>query len=217
MAKINALDRANGCFNKWMEITEDLKMDLSWWINSVAGQDRKIFRQGTEIDIYTDASNLGWGGCLNGQSINGRWSVVEKLLHINALELKAILLTLKSFTHQIRGKDIKVFCDNTTAINYDNEIGGTKSLVCNDIGIDIWEWCVENKAWITCSHIPGKDNTRVDAASRKFNDQHEWKLNENIFRELCSDYGTPEIDLFASRLNKHGNRTQRQNILMHLR
>lgn len=85
-------------------------------------------------------------------------------------------------------------------------MGGTKSLVCNDICLDIWKWCVENKAWITCSHIPGKDNTRADAASRKFNDQHEWKLNENIFRELFSDFGTPEIDLFASRLNNQVSR-----------
>ena len=37
---------------------------------------------------------------------------------------------------------------------------------------------------------------------QKFNDRHEWKLNEDIFRELCEIFGVPNIYLFASRLNK---------------
>ncbi|XP_045101188.1 uncharacterized protein LOC123498111 isoform X1 [Portunus trituberculatus] len=61
---------------------------------------------------------------------------------------------------------------------------------------------VKNEAWITCSHVPGAVNLLADAASRKFNDRHEWKLNEDIFQELCKRFGVPSIDLFASRLNK---------------
>ena len=205
-AKIVALDKEKGNFDRWMEITEDMKTDLIWWINHVACQDRKIFRTGTEIELYTDALNSGWGGCLNNQTTNGRWLTEERDLHINAKELKAILFALKSFEHQVRGKNIKVFCDNTTAVNYVNEMGGTKSMICNDICIEIWEWCVGNKAWITCSHIPGKENILADTASRKFNDKHEWKLDENIFWEICKNFGTPSIDLFASRLNKQVNK-----------
>ena len=41
----------------------------------------------------------------------------------------------------------------------------------------------------------------MDAASRKFN-IHEWKFNEDIFKELCGKFGVPSIDLFASRLDK---------------
>jgi hypothetical protein len=29
----------------------------------------------------------------------------------------------------------------------------------------------------------------------------EWELHESNFREICNKYGTPEIELFASRLN----------------
>ena len=75
-----------------------------------------------------------------------------------------------------------MFCDNTTAIAYVNEMGGTKSLICNEICTEIWKWCLEIDAWITCSHIPGKDNIIADNASRKFNDRHEWRLNETIFQ-----------------------------------
>lgn len=94
-AKISALPGAKGNFDEWMIVTDEMKSDLNWWIKEVANQDRKIFRKCTEIDLYTDASNLGWGGCLNGQSTNVRWSSEERLLHINVLELKSIMFALK--------------------------------------------------------------------------------------------------------------------------
>lgn len=87
-------------------------------------------------------------------------------------------------------------------MTYINEMGGTKSQTCNNISIAIWDWCVANNAWVTCSHIPGKENIMADIASRKINDGHAWKLNESIFRELCQEFGTPSTDLFASRNNK---------------
>ena len=59
-----------------------------------------------------------------------------------------------------------------------------------------------NDVWTTCSHVSSKVNLLADAASRKFNDKHEWKLNEDIFKELCEHFGVPSIDRFASRLNK---------------
>ena len=97
-------------------------------------------------------------------------------------------------------------CDNTTAITYVNEMGEIKSLVCNSVCTDIWNWCISNDIWITCAHIPGKTNVLTDAAPRNFNDRLEWKLNPKIFKELCIVFGTPSIDLFASRLNKQLDR-----------
>lgn len=47
-----------------------------------------------------------------------------------------------------------------------------------------------------------KGNSMADAASQKFNDRQEWKLNEAIFKELCCVFGVPNTDLLASRLNK---------------
>lgn len=201
-AKIKALEEACGDFNRWMNITEEIRTDLNWWIKELENQNRKIFRNAPDTELFTDASNLGWAGCLNSITTNGRCCPEEVHLHINARELLAILLSLRSFTHLLRGLHVRVLCDNTTAINYVNEMGGVKSIVCDDISRDICEWCLSNGVWLTASHIPGKCNVMADKASHSFNDKHEWKLNEMIFKELCSIFGNPCIDLFASRLNK---------------
>ena len=42
---------------------------------------------------------------------------------------------------------------------------------------------------------------RADLESRSVHDNTEWKLNEKLFAKICNTFGTPEIDLFASRLN----------------
>ena len=199
--KIAALRLVGGNFDSWMNVTVGMRTDLNWWVDNVSTQVRKIFRPGPDVDLYTDASNLGWGGHLHHRSTGGGWSLEERSLHINALELKAILLVLQTFQLDLRGRHIKVFCDNTTATTYVNEMGGTKSLACNDIATDIWDWCISNNAWITCSHIPGRENLQADLASRVVNTRLEWKLNVQVFRHLCGVFGTPNVDLFASRLN----------------
>lgn len=202
MEKIAALGSSKGDFDSWMRITEEMKADCIWWVDHVSSQHRVIMRPAPDIELFTDASDLGWGGCLYTVTVNGRWSQLECDLHINAKELKAILFTLKSFNQSLIGRHIKVYCDNMTAVTYINEMGGVKSVVCNGLCIEIWNWCLENNAWITCSYIPGKENSLADSASRKFNDRHEWKLDVKVFQELCVTFGTPTIDLFASRLNR---------------
>ena len=72
-------------------------------------------------------------------------------------------------------------------------MGGIKSLICNNLCIKIWEWCLQNDACLTASHIPGKDKFIADKASCKFNDHHEWKLKENSFGDFCKIF--EELDM----------------------
>ena len=37
---------------------------------------------------------------------------------------------------------------------------------------------------------------------QSFSDSTEWKLNQNVFFEICWTFFCPDIDLFASRINK---------------
>ena len=52
------------------------------------------------------------------------------------------------------------------------------------------------------AHLPGKTNTSADFQSTNVNPDCEWKLNPDIFAQVVQKLSfSPEIDLFASRLN----------------
>lgn len=72
---------------------------------------------------------------------------------------------------------------------------------CNKLAIEIWEWCIDRNIWLKCSHIPGKDYIKADRLSREFNEQVEWQFDHDIFLQICSKFGKPDTDLFASRFN----------------
>ena len=123
-------------------------------------------------------------------------------LHINELELLAIYHGVRAFCKHYTDVHIKVMCDNTTAVSHINNMGGTKSLRCNQQTKLIWSWCEKRSIWLTAAFIPGIENIEADSASRKFNENTEWMLNPDIFASIANKFGWPEIDLFASLANK---------------
>ena len=56
--------------------------------------------------------------------------------------------------------------------------------------------------WISAAHIPGKDNIEADHQSRILQDATEWKLHPELFQKIVDKFGKPDIDLFASRINR---------------
>ena len=80
-------------------------------------------------------------------------------------------------------------------------MGGLKSPSCNQLVLDIWQWCILRNIWLTAAHLPGCQNTEADFRSRHFNDRTEWMLDKGSFQTITYKFGSPEIDLFASRLN----------------
>lgn len=99
-------------------------------------------------------------------------------------------------------KNIRLFMDNTTAISYINNMGGITSIKCDKLAKEIWFWCMKRDLWLSAWHIPGKDNLTADKLSRKFDDQIEWMFSKSVFNRIMSKWKQPEIDLFATRLNK---------------
>ena len=62
--KIAVLQVEQGTFSSFMTITPGMRTDLQWWIANISTQVRRIFRSGTDIDVYTDASNTVGRSCL---------------------------------------------------------------------------------------------------------------------------------------------------------
>ena len=70
----------------------------------------------SDLTLTTDASNLGWEAVCGDTSTGGFWSLEEQGNHINFIELKAVLLGLKSLCSAFREKRIFIQSDNTTAV-----------------------------------------------------------------------------------------------------
>ena len=74
---------------KVIPIPRSLHPHLQWWLqedNVLTGQPLHPIKQ-----IFTDASKEGWGAHLNERTARGTWSLPESKLHINYLEVKAVL------------------------------------------------------------------------------------------------------------------------------
>lgn len=197
-----ALKDNKGNFEALLIISREAEIELDWWIENVEDSSSPLQISDPEIELQTDASSQGgWGAVCLSQKTGGRWSQSEMEHHINTLELIAVEYALKSFEVELCGKHVKVLSDNTCAVAYLKNMGGSRSPECNHVAHRIWIWAKERNIWLTATHIPGIENVEADAQSRQFNDRTEWKLDSKIFQRITDKLFSPEIDLFASRLN----------------
>jgi len=123
--KNTALRENNGNYEATMTLSSESVSDLSWWVSSLPTACENITMGNPAIEMATDASTLGWGAVCNGKSAQGMWSPLEKLKHINELELLAVYFGLKSFLFLLKGKRVCKKSDNSTTVCYLDSMGGT--------------------------------------------------------------------------------------------
>ena len=71
--------------------TETISAHLDWWQNpTIVMRGADLHPKDHSIQLFTDASNEGWGARLDQSSTKGLWSDGEKRLHLNILGLKAV-------------------------------------------------------------------------------------------------------------------------------
>ena len=153
------------------------------------------------VTVTTDASHQGWGGHCQKKVAFGDWPEALTLLHINALEFRAVILSLRHFAHMLRGRTVLVRTDNITVASYINKQGGTHSTSLNALAAELWRWCRQQDIIPVASHIPGQDNLIADFLSRGRILPSEWSLHPAVFARLARTLGPLEVDLFASALN----------------
>ena len=199
--KDKSLKYNKGNFNAGIKLSEDTLHEISWWKKNIFKVFKPMRYPKFSITVYIDASLEGWGASMGNVSTGGAWLPDEKLMHINVLELKAILLALNSFVKTIH-EHIKIMSDNTTAIHCINKMGTSHSMECHHQVLKNWEWTIIHKNHLSAAHVPGKLNTVADKESRSNHVDTEWMLQPKVLNLALEHLSfKPEIDLFATNIN----------------
>lgn len=200
--KFMALIQNSGNFDEIMVVPHYLHEDLLWWEQNILKSVNDIRTDVFAKEIFTDASLTGWGACCDLEKTHGFWSELDKKLHINILELRAIFYGLRCFANNLTNVNILLRCDNTTAISYINRMGSIQHLELAKLTRDIWKWCENKNLWILATYISSANNFIADKESRQISPETEWSLSQDAFKLIVNKYGKPKVDLFASHINK---------------
>jgi ribonuclease HI len=189
-------------YDAFMNIPVSLLPDARWWLKTIDGVTHRIRDDTYCREVFSDASTTGWGAACNAETASGQWSSSEREYHINYLELLAAFIALKIFVKDLHNCQVLLRLDNTTAISYVNRMGGIQFPHLTEIARQMWQWCEVRKIFIFASYVRSKDNVIADAESRRNHPDIEWELSNQAFNSLTNKFGLPEVDLFASRINK---------------
>ena len=164
--------------NQSVQIDHLARTELRWWYdttNLIVGA--PMHPPNPDIQIFTDSSMEGWGAHTLNLEVSGVWSPNERTLHINNLELRAVVLALKHWERVVIGKTILVASDNSTVVAYINKQGGTVSRSLCMEAKEMLIWCHQREIILRARYIPGKLNALADQLSRRGQILHtEWSL-----------------------------------------
>ena len=182
--------------------TPEIRSDLEWWLD----RERLVLgvaldQVSFQLDLWSDASGVGWGAHLAEEVVSSHWAPEELDFSINARELLAIERAPHCFAPQIRNSSVTIFADNSTAIAYLQNLGGTRSLLLNSIAQRILRWSETLPVQLTPQFIMGRHNVLADSLSRPNQVLgSEWTLKTEVFQGLRRRWPV-SIDLFGTSLN----------------
>ena len=184
--------------------SQDCLKDIRWWLHLprlTLGV--SLLQVSPDLVIWSDASDVGWGAHLGSHTSSGLWNLGQSALSINARELLAVREGLLHFQSSLVGRNVSVFCDNSTAVSYLRKEGGTRSPFLNSLTQGILRWAESLSIRLLPQFIPRSLNVLADSLSRPHQLPHtEWSLHPEVFQSL-SRLWPVQIDLFATSDNLH--------------
>jgi hypothetical protein len=187
-----------------VRLSREFKRDIQWWccfIGDFNGVSMMLEEEWSSPDsiISTDACLTGGGGWMQGRFFSSVFpqKVLDLDLHINALELLTLLISLRLWCPSLSRKRIQVFCDNEATVTVINS-GRCKDKFMLSVLREIVFLCSKNNCWIRAVHIAGVENRLADRLSRA----HKMSLDQATLleRDLC-DWSRAEVsdELFVCR------------------
>ena len=117
----------------------------------------------------------GLGRSHGDSKISGTWTLIDRKLHINCPELKAVICALQHWAPLLQGHGCHGQFDSGS---YINKQGGTCSAPLLRLTVELFLWLESQNIIVRARHIPGCLNVKADHLSRP--DQPiptEWSLH----------------------------------------
>lgn len=189
-------------------LSQNAREELKWWqadpIVSKGLPIRYMKASTSDIDVYVDASDEGYGISSPLYETNGFWSEEEKETSINARELKTIMFALKIHAKSLQGKTLTIYSDSRTAIKYAKNAGGTASAYLQTLALLIQDIVRTHDLTVLYRHVAGIRNVIADKLSRQARPEYEKHLPWKWFHRIQQKWPTTSlvIDAFAGHHNR---------------
>ena len=172
-------------------ISATMRLDIQWRLEFLPRYRRILLMKPflwdfQSLNFSTDTCLQGGGATCQTECISFVFPdcISMSSLHINALELFTIVVTLKHWAPQLQGRKFIVACDNSAAV----------AVITSNASKDPFMQCCLRQMWFTPTlfdfevsalHVSGRHNQFADYLSR----WHSDPLACDSFYCLCNDSG----------------------------
>lgn len=158
--------------NIWFTLSSEMKKDLQWWAhllpqyNGISLLDKGVWSNPDEV-LSSDACPSGCGGVIGKEAYRASFPlfIVKENLHINALEILAVMVALKLWKEKVTGKLVTIFCDNSATVAVINT-GRSRDVFMQACVREIVYFQTIYDFQLRAVHLAGSCNRMADALSR---------------------------------------------------
>ena len=150
-----------------LTITAAMQANMEWWIMLACSWNGKSFflestwTPSPAFQLFTDASDQGYGCYWQGHWLQGTWSRQQSKFHIQWKELFAVVVAAQTWGAQWTRKRLLVHCDNHAVV--DIWQAGTS---WSPELMKIFFTATQHNFTLILQHIQGVNNAIADALSR---------------------------------------------------
>ena len=162
-----------------INLSPGAKLDIMWFTDLLEIYNcTAVIRSFSTAEIFVevDACLVGGGGISIGIGYffyAFPEGLLEKKLHISALESFNVLVSLRLLSHELKGKTVQIFCDNSATVSA-LDSGKSKDKFLSYVLREVWFLCALLDIHLIVVHKAGKELITADLLSRGFKSQNDW-------------------------------------------
>jgi len=177
------------------------RTDLRWWARlPTQAIGRAIWRPPCTRHMWTDASDLGWGGALQPhlrlRPAHGFWSPQEVHWHITCKELVAVHRSVRHFLPYLAGHRVVLHEDNTAVVWILTNFVSRSPVLMRELR-SLWAILARHDIALHPTYIASAQNVIADEASRMAA-ARDYCIKRSTFVHIQRLWGACTVDAFAS-------------------